>query len=157
MNEAGERAGFFVEPPSFFSALVETLVPRGLARLLFAERAGRPLATMLLTTYGERATYLYGAVSNDEREAMAGYALQWVAIGVARAVGCRVYDFYGYEPHGAPEHLYASFSRFKRQFGGQPRRFIGAHDYFFLDQLADAVVAAVRETGEGRPHEFLVG
>jgi lipid II:glycine glycyltransferase (peptidoglycan interpeptide bridge formation enzyme) len=146
LAEAGGRAGFFVEPPAFFAALWAALAPRGLARFLIAERAGEPLAAMLLVTYGERATYLYGAVSNRQREAMAGYALQWAAILAACAAGCRTYDFYGYEPHGAPEHLYAGFSRFKRQFGGQPARFIGARDSFFLDRLADVVVAVARET-----------
>jgi lipid II:glycine glycyltransferase (peptidoglycan interpeptide bridge formation enzyme) len=146
LAEAGGRAGFFVEPPAFFVALRAALAPRGLARFLIAERAGEPLAAMLLVTYGERATYLYGAVSNRQRETMAGYALQWAAILAARAAGCRTYDFFGYEPHGAPEHLYAGFSRFKRQFGGRPIRFIGARDYFFLDRLADVVVAVTRET-----------
>lgn len=151
LAEAGERAGFFVEPPAFFSALAAALLPRGLARFLIAECDGRVLAAMLLTTYGARATYLYGGVSNERREAMAGYALQWAAILAGRAAGCRIYDFYGYEPHGAPEHLYANFSRFKRQFGGRPRRWIGAHDYFFLDRLADAVVAVARQTAVAVP------
>ena len=46
----------------------------------------------------------------------------------------------------APGHLYAGFSRFKRQFGGRPVRLIGAHDLYFLDRLADVVVRAVHET-----------
>lgn len=146
LDEAGRRDGFFVEPPGFFDALAETLGPAGLAQFLFAEHAGDTLAAMVLTTYGVRATYLYGGVSNGKRTMMAGYALQWAAIQAAQAAGCATYDFYGYEPHGAPGHLYAGFSRFKRQFGGRPVRLIGAHDLYFLDRLADVVVRAVHET-----------
>ncbi len=148
LREAGRRDDFFVEPLPFFVALAETLCPLGMARFLFAEHEGDPLGVLLLLTYGPRATYLYGGVSNRKRHLMAGYALQWAAIELARQAGCTTYDFYGYEPHGAPDHLYAGFSRFKRQFGGHPLRFIGAHDFFFLDRLADAVVRTVHELTE---------
>jgi lipid II:glycine glycyltransferase (peptidoglycan interpeptide bridge formation enzyme) len=146
LAETAERDEFFLEPPGFFAALAEALCPAGLARFLFAEHAGEPLAAMLLTTYGPRATYLYGGVSNRHRHLMAGYAIQWAAIQAAQRAGCAVYDLYGYEPYGAPDHLYAGFSRFKRQFGGEAQRFCGAYDFFFLDRLADAIVQVVRET-----------
>jgi peptidoglycan pentaglycine glycine transferase (the first glycine) len=142
---AGERDDFFVEPRSFFAALAEALCPPGLARFLFAEHEGETLAAMLLVTYGTRATYLYGGVANQKRHLMAGYALQWAAMLSARRMGCRVYDFYGYEASGTPDHLYASFSRFKRQFGGTAVHFVGAQTYSFLDGLADAVIRAARE------------
>jgi lipid II:glycine glycyltransferase (peptidoglycan interpeptide bridge formation enzyme) len=146
LAEAGQRDGFFVEPLPFFDALAEILCPVGVARFLFAEHEGEALGAMLLLTFGPRATFLYGGVSNRRRNLMAGYALQWAAIEASRSAGCTTYDFYGYEPTGAPDHLYAGFSRFKRQFGGQVARFVGALERFFLDKLADAIVMAVRET-----------
>lgn len=149
LTEAGTRDDFFVEPLPFFAALAEELCPAGIARFLFAEYAGETVGALLLVTYGDRATYLYGGIGNRQRHCMVGYALQWAAMRRGRELGCRVYDFYGYEPYGAPDHLYAGFSRFKRQFGGRPARFIGAHDYVFLDRLADAVVQAARETVPG--------
>jgi lipid II:glycine glycyltransferase (peptidoglycan interpeptide bridge formation enzyme) len=100
-----------------------------------------------MVTHGRRATYLYGGVTGTERQRMAGYALQWAAIAHAHALGCETYDFYGFDPFGRPDHLYASFSRFKRQFGGRAVQFIGAQEHFFLDRLADAVVRAVQEIG----------
>ena len=153
VGTAARRDDFFVEPLAFFGALAEALCPPGLARFLFAEHAGETLGALLLITYGARATYLYGGVTNQRRELMAGYLLQWAAIQAARRAGCAIYDFYGYEPHGAPDHLYAGFSRFKRQFGGRPMRFIGAYDLFFLDHLADAVVRVARETATPRSAE----
>ncbi len=142
---AGQRDDFFVEPRGFFAALADALCPAGLARFLFAEHEGATLAAMLLLTYGTRATYLYGGVANHGRYLMAGYALQWAAMLAARQTGCRVYDFYGYEPTGTPDHLYANFSRFKRQFGGTPQQIIGAHTYSFVNSLADAVIRAAHE------------
>ncbi len=85
--EAAARDGFFVEPRSTFDALVESLGPAGIGRVLLAERDGEALGALFLLTYGGRATYLYGGVSGRQRHVMAGYALQWAAITAAR---CRV-------------------------------------------------------------------
>jgi lipid II:glycine glycyltransferase (peptidoglycan interpeptide bridge formation enzyme) len=145
--EAAQRDDFFVEPPGYFSLIAETLMPQGLARYLFAEHEGETLGALLLVTHGDRATYFYGGTTNDKRPLMAGYALQWAAIRQAREQRCRQYDFFGFEPHGDPDHLYAGFSRFKRQFGGEAVRFIGAQDHLFVDRLADAVVRAFQEIG----------
>jgi lipid II:glycine glycyltransferase (peptidoglycan interpeptide bridge formation enzyme) len=146
-REAAERDDFFLEPPAFFALIAETLMPQGMARYLFAEHEGDTLGAMLLVTYGDRATYFYGGTTNEKRHLMGGYALQWAAIQAARAHGCSHYDFFGFEPHGDPDHLYAGFSRFKRQFGGTAVRFIGAQDHVFTDRLADAVVRAFQEIG----------
>jgi len=143
--QAGRRNGFIVEPLSFFSDLAETLCPGGFAHLFFAEHEGETLGALLLPTYGERATYLYGGIGNTKRELMAGYALQWAAIKAARQAGCLTYDMYGYDQFCAPDNPYARFSRFKRQFGGQVKRFVGAHDYFFINRLADVVIKAFGE------------
>lgn len=146
MDEAGERDGFYVEPIDHFSDLLAQLAPGGQARLLFAEYTSTTIGTLLLITYGQRATYLYGGIANTHREVMGGYALQWAAIQAARAAGCSVYDFYGFEHTGDPRHLYAGFSRFKRTFGGTPMAFIGAHDFYWPDRLADVVVRAIKES-----------
>lgn len=145
LNDAGERDDFYVEPIDHFSDILNYLAPHGHAHLLFAEYEHEPLATMLLITYGHRAVYLYGGVSNVKRSMMAGYAIQWAAIQYAKSVGCSVYDFYGFEATGDPNHQYASFSRFKRNFGGTPVSFIGAHDFMWSERLADVVIRAIGE------------
>lgn len=142
---AASRNGFYVEPRTFFDALVETLAPSGMLRLFFAEHEGEILGGLLMIVYGNRATYLYGGISNHKRHVMAGYALQWAAMRAAKAAGATEYDFYGFDEIGSPSNSYAQFSRFKRGFGGSAVRYIGAQDYFFLDNLADAVIRAISE------------
>lgn len=145
LASVGARQAIFIEPLSYFDALLTALHPPGLVHCLFAERDGLTLGAMLLVVYGQRATYLYGGITGSERQTMAGYALQWSAMLRARQLGCTVYDLFGFEPAGDPTHLYAGFSRFKRQFGGQAIKFIGAHDYYFLEPLASAVIQAINE------------
>jgi peptidoglycan pentaglycine glycine transferase (the first glycine) len=146
IKEASLRDRFLLEQRQFFEQLARALCPQGVARFLFAEHAGETLGTMLLLTYGSRATYLYGGISNKKRNLMGGYALQWAAIQAAQQAGCSTYDFYGFDQFGSPLHAYARFSQFKRQFGGEPKRLIGAQDHFFLDGLADAFIKAVSES-----------
>ncbi len=145
LSEASERDEFAVEPLSFFENLASVLSPAGYARFLFSEHEGETLGALLLLTFGNRATYLYGGISNQKRNLMSGYALQWQAMTKAKELGCTTYDFYGFDSFQAPEHNYARFSQFKSQFGGQVMRFIGAQDYFFLDKLADAFIKVVNK------------
>lgn len=145
MREASQRDGFALESVSFFEHLTAVLSPAGCARIFFSEHEGGKLGTLLLINYGQRATYLYGGISDEKRNLMSGYALQWTAIKAAQAAGCNTYDFYGFDPFRSPEHQYARFSQFKSQFGGKAVKFIGAQDYFFLDNLADAFIKVVKE------------
>jgi lipid II:glycine glycyltransferase (peptidoglycan interpeptide bridge formation enzyme) len=146
MLQASARDGFDIEPLKFFEHMASVLVPSGNARFLFAEHDGDTLGTLMLITYGNRATYLYGGITNLKRNIMGGYALQWAAMNAARDAGCYEYDLYGFDASGAPQHRYARFSQFKSRFGGTVRRYIGAQDYFFLDNLSDAFVRIVNET-----------
>ena len=159
MREASTRNDFPVEPKSFFEHIASSLCPVGHARFLFSEHEGEILGTLLLITYGSRATYLYGGITNNKRNLMNGYALQWAAIQAAKDAGCSTYDFYGFDPFRAPDHQYARFSQFKSQFGGEVVRLIGAHDYYFLDNLADAFIKVVNESVVqlGEKHANLVG
>jgi len=145
MEEASERDNFALEPYGFFENLVGVLCDRGCLRIFFAEHEGDTLGTLILITYGSRATYLYGGIGDTKRNLMGGYALQWAAMAAAKEEGCNTYDFYGFDPYRSSEHPYAQFSQFKSQFGGKAMRFIGAHDLFFTDQLADAFVQLVNE------------
>lgn len=139
--ETASRHQFFAEPYGFFINLGMTLFPQNRAGLFFAEWEGETLATILVLFFGRRATYLYGGSSDLKRHVMPNYLLHWEALRMARERGCREYDLYGYEPFGVKDHLYAGFSRFKKQFGGQYVASIGAQDYIFYDRLADQLVA----------------
>ena len=132
-----ERDEFSIHPLSYYRAFMQLFGPAGAnhARLLIAEHDGAPLAALVAVAFGRRATYLYGASSNASRDLMPTYLLQWEAMRWARDRGCRTYDMWGV-PDEDPETLEANFSerndglwgvyRFKRGFGGQVVRSIGA-------------------------------
>ncbi|MCW5821397.1 MAG: peptidoglycan bridge formation glycyltransferase FemA/FemB family protein [Cyanobacteria bacterium TGS_CYA1] len=155
VHQASIRDGFALEPKSFFDNMILHLCENKLGTVFLAHHENDLLGALLLTHYGERATYLYGGVTNAKRQMMAGYALQWAAMKSARELGCKYYDFYGYVPHRSSQHRYSRFSQFKSQFGGRPFRFIGAQDYLFLDNIAEVFIRAAHEV-EGRKTEVKV-
>jgi len=144
-EETARRNEFFAEPYGFFLNLGTVLFPCEQASLFIAEWNGEPLAAILVICFGRRATYLYGGSSPNNRHVMPNYALHDTAIRAAQERGCLEYDFYGYDPFGLTDHLYAGISRFKRQWGGNRVDSMGAHDCIFYDRLADHLVAKLSE------------
>ena len=114
-------------------------------RLLIAEKGSRPLAAMFLSTSADRATYLYGASSGEDRNLMAPYALQWAAMGLAKNEGCTSYDLFGVAPRPDPTHPLYGLFMFKMGFGGTLIHRQGAWDYPY-DEKAYSIYLAGEST-----------
>lgn len=141
--ETSQRQDFFAEPYGFFINLCQTLFASDMAEIGLATWNEHVLAAILVIYWGDRATYLYGGRSPKQSHVMASYGLHWAAMERAKARGCTEYDLYGYTTN--PQHSYARFSQFKRQFGGTPLTTIGAQDYFFYDRLADTLITLFKQ------------
>ena len=137
MQVTGTRNDFGVHEPGYYQACYELFSERGDAVILLAEFEGRPLAAVLLLKCGNQCVYLAGGSSNEERNRMPSYAVQWAAIQWAKAQGCTFYDMWGL-PDADLDQLEAEFKersddlwgvyRFKRGFNGQVVRTVGCAD-----------------------------
>jgi lipid II:glycine glycyltransferase (peptidoglycan interpeptide bridge formation enzyme) len=144
MGVTGERSDFGVHSPAYYETAYRLFSPAGRLALLMAEYDGRPLAALMTFAFGKTAAYLYGASSEDERQRMPAYLLQWEAMRWAREKGCVEYDLWGV-PDEDEETLEAEFNarsdglwgvyRFKRGFGGRLVRWAGAFDYVLIPPL----------------------
>ena len=99
-------------------------------RLYVAYHNEEPLGAIITMFYKNEATYLYGASSNEKRNLMPTYLLQWQAILEAKKYGAKVYDFYGIPPVDDPHHPMSGLYRFKTGFGGVIIHRIGSIDVF---------------------------
>ena len=99
-------------------------------RLYVAKHSEEPLAAIITIFYNEDATYLYGASSNEKRNLMPTYLLQWQAIIDAKEWGAKIYDFYGIPPFDDPHHPMVGLYRFNTGFGGMILHKIGSIDVF---------------------------
>ena len=87
------------------------------------------LAGAIIVISGRTATYLFGASSNEKRNLMAPYAIQWTAMQLARAKGCLRYDLGAVSPTKDPDHPFYGLYRFKTGFGGKIVHRSGCWDY----------------------------
>ncbi|MEW6286654.1 MAG: peptidoglycan bridge formation glycyltransferase FemA/FemB family protein [Chloroflexota bacterium] len=137
MLVTGGRDGFGVHSLEYYRCAYELFHPKGMCELLVAEYEGKPLAALFVARHGNRAYYLYGASTDEERNRMPTYLLQWEAMKWAKARGCEEYDLWGV-PDEDEATLEANFEtrrdglwgvyRFKRGFGGQLKRAVQAMD-----------------------------
>lgn len=133
----GGRDGFGVHSLEYYRRAYELFHPKGMCEILVAEYEGKPLAALFVARYGHRAYYLYGASTDEERNRMPTYLLQWEAMKWAKARGCEEYDLWGV-PDEDEATLEADFEtrcdglwgvyRFKRGFGGELKRAAQAMD-----------------------------
>ena len=79
-------------PLRLFTAMWEQLRPRGMMRLLLAERDGALLAGSIVVTLGTTAFYLFNGVRRDAFALRPNDVLQWHAIHDAAAAGVTRYD-----------------------------------------------------------------
>lgn len=150
------RDGFAVHSREYYRAAFE-LFPPAQRALLIAEFEGRALAALMVFAQSGRAYYLYGASSDDERQRMPAYLLQWEAICWARRQGCATYDLWGI-PDADEATLEADFTRrqdglwgvyrFKRGFGGEIVRSAGGFDYVYKPALYRAYALVTRRGAE---------
>ncbi len=133
----GKRDEFGIHNLDYYQRAYDLFNPGGSCVLLLAEFEGQPLAGLMAFAHGETAWYFYGASTNHERNRMPTYLLQWEAIRWAKQKGCKVYDMWGVpdKPKNVLEENFLNRSdglwgvyRFKRGFGGEIRRTIGAWD-----------------------------
>jgi len=137
MLVTGGRDGFGVHSLEYYRRAYQLFHPKQMGEILVAEYEGKPLAALFVAKNGNRAYYLYGASTDEERNRMPTYLLQWEAMKWAKARGCEEYDLWGV-PDEDEATLEANFEtrhnglwgvyRFKRGFGGELKRAVQAMD-----------------------------
>jgi len=121
LKETAKRDGIAVHGIDYYKTLFDVCKKFNDCdlRLYTAVHEGDVLSAIIVLFYGKQATYLYGASSNNKRNLMAPYALQWQAMQDAKEKGCLHYDLFGIPPNEDPNHPMAGLYRFKTGFGGQ--------------------------------------
>lgn len=135
--DAMRRAGISPRTLGTYRLMWDTLAPRGMAHLLFAESVatGEALATLFLVGCGPRVVDLYGGTTSEGDRLRANHLLKWEAIRRMRAAGYSQYDLWGLPREG--------IEQFKSGFGGTEVDYVGAWDL-----VTDRVGRRVLQAGE---------
>ena len=124
MISTGKRDGFVIRSLSYFEKMYDELAPEHM-KLLMAYYEDKPIAGIIPIMYGNKTWYLYGASSNEHRNLMPNYLLQWTMIQEAIKNGCDMYDFRGVSGVVDENHPQYGLYRFKKGFGADFTEFIG--------------------------------
>ncbi|HEU5229256.1 MAG TPA: peptidoglycan bridge formation glycyltransferase FemA/FemB family protein [Ktedonobacteraceae bacterium] len=135
LQVTSQRDQFGVHTLEYYRRAWELFVPTGKARLLLAEHEGRLLAGIFVALFARQALYLYGASSNEQRQLMPNYLLQWEAIRWARQQGASLYDFWGIPDTDAEDEAMAGVYRFKRGWGGRIVQFPGSYEQVYRPRV----------------------
>lgn len=125
IEATAKRQGILAHSRSYYEKMF-TVFPEEELTLYVAEYKGKVLAANLVLFSGDTATYLHGGTSDEYREAMAPFLLQWEQIREAKRRGCQWYDFGGVKTENSQqptkngeqkqENSWAGITRFKMGF-----------------------------------------
>ncbi|MGF7162032.1 hypothetical protein FHS85_003675 [Rhodoligotrophos appendicifer] len=93
------------------AAMMQAVQPEMRPEIVIVNHEGRPTAGAVISSFGDRALYLFGATDDRALPLHAGFALQWWILEHLTNRGCLWYDLGGTE---GDEGL----ARFKRHFVG---------------------------------------
>ena len=129
MMDTGVRDGFIPRSLEYFEKMYDEMGDA--LRLYLIYHEDKLLSGAVAILYGNKVWYLYGASSNEDRNLMPNYLMQWEMMKWAVENNCDIYDFRGVSGDlnkGQP--LYGLY-RFKKGFTGEFVEFVGALDYVF--------------------------
>lgn len=142
MEITGKRDQFLTRSKAYFANILKTLGPH--ARLFLAYLDGTPISGSLSVRYGDKAWYMYGASSNEHRNVMPNYLLQWEMMRWALEGGCAIYDLHGVSGYVSPDHPMYGVYRFKKGFNGDFCEFFGQFTMIYKPLVAKGLDAGLK-------------
>ncbi len=129
-KRTAERGGFFIHPYRYYKKYYEKFIIQDISNLYAGYYNNKMVAGIIVSNYNNESIYQYGASKRLNKNIYINEALQWYAIKRSIKRGSDVYDFWGVAPdEDDRSHPWYGISRFKRKFGGEHIRYIGAYDY----------------------------
>lgn len=128
---------------SYAKEYYQKMLNLGICHQLTAYYNDKPIAANLLISFADTCTYLHGASSNEHKNLMAPYLLQWEGIKLAKKLNCKYYDLWGIAPQKKEgegqttcfnnfcwqaDHKWMGITRFKVGFGGEVKEYPAAMD-----------------------------
>ncbi|MBR6784734.1 MAG: peptidoglycan bridge formation glycyltransferase FemA/FemB family protein [Clostridia bacterium] len=143
MLVTGERDNFATRDTSYFKRIMDAFGDD--ARIYLAKFEGKTIAGALDVHCGDKIWYVYGASSNEYRNVMPNYLVQWEMIKWAIEEKCSCYDFRGgYPDEDNPLH---GIFKFKIGFTNEYMELMGEAD-LIINKLGFAAVNAAQKAAK---------
>lgn len=127
LKTTGKRDGFTVRSLGYYEKMMDAL--GNYCRLYMCYYGDEALSGALAVQFAGKTCYVYGGSSNQNRNLMPNYLMQWRMIQWAIATHCRLYDFMGIPYFHDENHRNYGVYRFKKGFCGRVLSYAGEFDY----------------------------
>lgn len=127
--ETAKRDKFLIHPLIYYQRIQEVLFPAGFGSNFLAYYQDKPIAAIIVFTFGKRVWYMYGASASEFRNVMPNHLLHWEVIKWAKRKGIKEYDLWGIPANPTEGHPLYGVYRFKKGFRGRLVKYIGAYDF----------------------------
>jgi len=121
VGETSGRDSFRPHSISYYREMIN--LDERFIKMYVASYKNKIIAANIVSFFGDTVTYIHGTSSNEHRNMMAPYFLQWHCIKEAKSQGYKYYDFYGID-----EKKWPGVTKFKRGFGGEKIEYPGTLD-----------------------------
>lgn len=129
MKITGKRDNFIIRPLEYFEKMYDELYPNHMKIMMAYDKDNNPLSGIINIIYGNKVWYLYGASSNESRNLMPNYLLQWEMIKYSIENKKEIYDFRGVSGVLEKSHPQYGLYRFKKGFNAEFTEFIRRNIY----------------------------
>jgi len=126
--ETAVRDNFVIRHESYYTTLWREFMQAGMAHALIAEVEEQPISGLVLFHFAGVSRFMFGMSTEQARECMPNYLLQWEAIRLSKELGCHTYDMWAPDSFTESDPLWGVY-RFKQGFNGKLVRHLGAWDY----------------------------
>jgi lipid II:glycine glycyltransferase (peptidoglycan interpeptide bridge formation enzyme) len=125
IQETAQRHGVRFFSSEYYRTMVNTLLPRGAARIFYVIYEGKPVAGCLTFEDADTRYYAHAASAESARKLQPGVPLLGHVIFDAKNAGKKQIDYCGIAPPNQPDHKLAGVTRFKESFGGEVKATLG--------------------------------
>jgi peptidoglycan pentaglycine glycine transferase (the first glycine) len=128
-EEVARRQKFVAFKKDYIEREFSTFAKEGQVLWFIGKYKGKPAAASLVIFWSGIGFYHQAASRAEFAKYSIPYLLQWEAIKEAKARGCKVYDFWGFnDPKVDPKHPWAGPTLFKMGFGGKAYEYVKTQD-----------------------------
>lgn len=94
LQETSKRDKFYIRDFTYYEKIYNEMGPEHV-KIFIAEYNNIPISATMAVMYGNKVWYLYGGSTNEYRNYMPNYLIQWEMIKWAIENKCDIYDFRG--------------------------------------------------------------
>lgn len=142
LSKTAKRDGFTARGEDYFFQMYDSLGGDAV-KLFMIDFEGKAIAGSVLIRCGKKTWHMYAGSSDEHKEALPNFLMQWEMMRWSRDNGCSLYDMRGIAGEGNKLRPIEGLVRFKKRFGGELCSFVGRIDIVY-DRAANASVNALK-------------